>query len=336
MQVTPHVWVAGTPRDRECRHRAPHDRSREYADCPCTTPGRQRKHDRKRNAVRNHRAGIPGWPHRAHGSRPPHPPRPHLAERYFADYVVDYVVGQLYAQAEIDPRVRWTFRADAKISATPLLHNGTVYVTSWDQRIYALDTETGRERWRFKTGNAITTTPAAHGERVFVASRDGILYALDRGSGKELWRMQTGAWFDSSPVAGAWANRWGDETEAPQRLFVGCHDRALYAVDPATGGVCWRFPMWNWVLSRPAVANYAVFCASLDGAIYALDARCGGMLWSYRIDLGVGELAKHARFRVAYGALACERPAARPHANVKAVDIAIPEAHRLRVGVARE
>ncbi|MBI4559933.1 MAG: PQQ-binding-like beta-propeller repeat protein [Candidatus Hydrogenedentes bacterium] len=198
-----------------------------------------------------------------------------------------------------DVQVRWTFQAEAKISGSPVVHEDKVIFGSWDHHIYALDTKTGNKIWSYETGNAVAASPAIHHDTVYIGSHDGNLYALDVHTGELRWKSTAagisstvnGPWIDCTAAVGAWTNPWGDEKEAPHRLFVGAHDREMHALDLKDGHEIWAFPTFNWILSRPAVANYRVYFGSLDGHIYCVDGRCGALHWSYR----AGQHLKYAR-----------------------------------------
>jgi len=210
-----------------------------------------------------------------------------------------------------DRRVHWTFQAKAKISASPVVDEDSVYFGSWDQHVYALDKHTGKLRWQFETGNAVTTVPAIDEKVLYVGSRDGYLYALEAADGRLKWKVPAstgkitastnGAWVDCSPTIGTYTCGPTLESPPPKRLFLGCHNRDLHAFDLSNGEEQWRFPTFNWILSQPVVDNYIVYFGSIDGSIYALDARCGALVWSYR----VGKYLNYAPSIVS-GSIACE------------------------------
>ncbi len=56
--------------------------------------------------------------------------------------------------------------------------DGTVYVGSNDQSVYALNPQQGYPLWSYQTTGPITTTPAIDGDMLFVGSKDGKLYAV--------------------------------------------------------------------------------------------------------------------------------------------------------------
>lgn len=74
---------------------------------------------------------------------------------------------------------KWVFEVGyMKTNVSPAVVNGTVYVGSVDNRVYALDAATGRQHWAFKTGDWVGSSPAVVDGTVYVGSSDGKLYAL--------------------------------------------------------------------------------------------------------------------------------------------------------------
>jgi outer membrane protein assembly factor BamB len=56
--------------------------------------------------------------------------------------------------------------------------DGTVYVGSWDHKVYALNAANGHLAWTYTTGDEVQASPAvAHGT-VYVGSWDDSIYAL--------------------------------------------------------------------------------------------------------------------------------------------------------------
>ena len=56
---------------------------------------------------------------------------------------------------------------------------GTVYIGSFDHKVYALDAATGHLRWAYTTGNIVISSPAVAGGTVYIGSEDHKVYALD-------------------------------------------------------------------------------------------------------------------------------------------------------------
>jgi quinohemoprotein ethanol dehydrogenase len=88
------------------------------------------------------------------------------------------------------------------IESTPLVVDGTLYVTTSWSMVYALDARNGAEIWhynpevpkiwaRYACCDAVNRGVAAWGDKVFVGTLDGYLVALDRKTGKVAWRVNT-------------------------------------------------------------------------------------------------------------------------------------------------
>ena len=86
--------------------------------------------------------------------------------------------------------------------ATPLVIDGTIYITTAWSKVKAYDAVTGRLRWQYDPkvpGEAgiraccdvVNRGLAAWGQRLFLGTLDGRLIALDRDSGKPVWSTLT-------------------------------------------------------------------------------------------------------------------------------------------------
>lgn len=71
--------------------------------------------------------------------------------------------------------------------------SGLVYFgSSVDNRIYALDENSGQVRWTFFTGGPVRYAPTVAKDRVFAGSDDGHVYCLGAQDGKLLWKFRPG------------------------------------------------------------------------------------------------------------------------------------------------
>lgn len=71
----------------------------------------------------------------------------------------------------------------AFFSAGPLVHGQTVYVTSLNHRVYALDAVTGALRWEHTLPSGSAAAPCWAKGWLLVGANDGCLYALDAETG---------------------------------------------------------------------------------------------------------------------------------------------------------
>lgn len=82
--------------------------------------------------------------------------------------------------------------------ATPLMHDGTLYISTAWSMVKAFDAKTGQLKWAYDPEvpretliraccDAVNRGVALYGDKVFVGTLDGRLVALDRKTGKVVW-----------------------------------------------------------------------------------------------------------------------------------------------------
>ena len=161
----------------------------------------------------------------------------------------------------------------------PTVAYGMVYAGSDDNRVYALDAETGELLWSFETQDVIRSSPTVTDGAVYVGSNDNHVYALDRETGELLWRYDTGDWVQYSPPV-------RDGVVYVAAMSEG--DRRIHALDEASGDVLWvaetSYPFDDEL--APAVENGKVYAPSGSGELHVLDASTGELLWSRDIGMG--------------------------------------------------
>ncbi|MBK8002795.1 MAG: PQQ-binding-like beta-propeller repeat protein [Gemmatimonadetes bacterium] len=159
--------------------------------------------------------------------------------------------------------------------SSPTVVDGTVYIGSGDQHVYALDAATGTLRWRVRTGDVVHASPAVVDGTVYIGSWDRYLYALDARTGREQWRYATGIdTVDYNQVGIA-----SSAAVADGIVFVGARDGHFHAVDAATGQARWTHDNHGgWTIGSPAVLDGVVYFATSDGRRFkGLDARTGAV-----------------------------------------------------------
>jgi quinoprotein glucose dehydrogenase len=181
-------------------------------------------------------------------------------------------------------QVAWTYRTGdtthtrqpTKFEATPLMVDGTLYLSTPFGRVIALDPTTGREQWTFDPHT-------------------------DRGMNWGDWANRgVSTWLDAKAPAGSACRR---------RVFVGTIDARIFAIDARTGAPCRGFgesgvislkrglrnaPAYKEeyeLTSPPAVINGLIVTGSAvadnnrtnaaSGEVRAFDARTGAQRWSW-------------------------------------------------------
>jgi outer membrane protein assembly factor BamB len=209
-----------------------------------------------------------------------------------------------------DGTVKWRFRANSKIYATPAVDDdGTVYVGSQDDRFYAVASD-GRMRWSYRTRADNDGSPAIGDDgTIYFGSDDKRVYAVTR-DGALRWatdvdgyvRGAIGLGIDGSVLAGVFGPRprvikldaatgdpiWafpvtvadsaevgissGPLVDADGTIFIGAHDDFLYALAPG-GDLRWIFETEGDVDSAPVLGDDGtLYFGSDDGRLYALRA----------------------------------------------------------------
>lgn len=149
--------------------------------------------------------------------------------------------------------------------------DGTIYIGSWDARLYALDPD-GSLKWSYKTGQAVSSSPAVSSDgTIYFGSEDGNIYALDP-DGSLKWSYQSDNYVFSSPVI-----------DADGTVYIGSHDGNIYALNP-DGSLKWSYPTGSYVLSSPAIgADGIVYVGGTgDNKVYALDPEDGSLILSFQ------------------------------------------------------
>lgn len=71
--------------------------------------------------------------------------------------------------------------------ATMLVDNGSIFVPSTDQSMYAFDLVEGKRLWRKRTSDPILIQPVMHDGVLYASIADDGLVAFDAGSGQQIW-----------------------------------------------------------------------------------------------------------------------------------------------------
>jgi len=167
----------------------------------------------------------------------------------------------------------WKYKTEGPITSSPKIDKKSVYVGSWDGRLYAIDSETGKKKWTYQTGWGIDTTPEIKDGKVYFGSADNNFYALNAENGKLEWCYTCkGAIHSSAEVYGEY-------------VYFGSDDGRLYALDKKTGNPEWAFSpgytveendvnnyITTPITSDPVVKNGFVYI-DVKGTSYVLDAQ---------------------------------------------------------------
>jgi alcohol dehydrogenase (cytochrome c) len=171
-------------------------------------------------------------------------------------------------------RVAWSLALPpGPNEATPLVHDGVIFVHSFNDNVQALDAATGDELWHYSRpvppGGAATVQRniALYGDKVYFATSDVHVVALDMKSGKVVWDQPVG---DSKGTRIS-----GGPLVAKGRVMQGTLGREpggqhIVGLDSETGRVLWRFN----TIAQPG----APYGNSWNGL--PVEKRNGGSVWT--------------------------------------------------------
>ena len=247
-------------------------------------------------------------------------------------YVGD-LSGIFHAVNVRDGSKAWTFKTGGEIKSSPVITGGMVLIGSYDTHLYALDAKTGKLRWKLKTDGPVHATPSVVSGTIYFGGCDERFRAVRAADGKVLFEVPLDSNTGSSAViegTRAYPGTFNNEVVAidlvakkivwryrdPDREFpyysspafasgrviVGGRDKAIHAIDAATGKAAWKLVTRARVDSSPAVAGGRVFVGSSDGKLYVLDAQTGAKKWEYVVGDALTASPAIAAGRVVIGA----------------------------------
>ena len=179
----------------------------------------------------------------------------------------------MYALDAGDGGLLWKFATHGGVVTQPVIVDGVLVFGSEDQIVYAVDWKHGRIVWTHTTQGPVRCSPAFAEGIVFIGSDDGRLYALQGNTGRVRWRFDAEMMIRSRPLV------------ADGRLYFGTEGGEVYSLD-MQGKVIWRFRAKRAVTASPAWGDQVVYVPSVDGMLYALDAEAGWVLWRFRMGRG--------------------------------------------------
>lgn len=195
--------------------------------------------------------------------------------------------GKCNALSLSDGKVLWTNNMiDGFVETIPLIYRGMLIFGTWNNHLYALDTETGAMKWDWNNGytnrmlSPAACVPVASGDRVFVVAPDRKMACLDVMTGELIWHSDLGgiAVRESMGIS-------ADGTIIYAKTMNGL----LIGVDALApdGRVIFKSDFNIGYDIAPGVITEkegVIFIPSDKGIIHAASAKDGSLLWSHRIS----------------------------------------------------
>jgi PKD repeat protein/outer membrane protein assembly factor BamB len=201
----------------------------------------------------------------------------------------------------------WTFFTGEDVFSSPVVANDTVYFGGDEDKIYALNADTGTQIWNFTTTGASWSSPAVTNGIIYYGGLSKF-YALNATTGDFLWDFSSGQ-VESSPAVAdgivyfgsnnhkvyalfadngtqVWSFSTGEAVQSSPAVvqnvvYIGSYDSKIYALNAVTGTKIWEFNTGSPIQSSPAVTNGIVYIGSWNGKIHAINADSGSEIWNF-------------------------------------------------------
>lgn len=164
----------------------------------------------------------------------------------------------------------WKFATNDIIRASPSFgSDGTIYVCSGDQNVYALNAS-GNLKWKFLTGTPISSSPAIGADgTIYIGA--GNLYAITP-TGEKKWIL-SGITFDT----------WSDPVISPDgTIYVAGGAGVCFGID-ASGSIKWTYKAGGGCFSSPVIGANGIIYFSCVGTLFAIDT-VGNLKWAYQAN----------------------------------------------------
>ena len=198
------------------------------------------------------------------------------------ELVIASTDGHVYRANQRNGRATWTSEYPGKsVVAAPAVGGGRVFVTSIDNRITALEWDTGDRIWDKKRPHAseFTVTGQAgaviSGDDVITGFSDGQLIAFAAEDGATVWSADLAAGktefvdIDTTPIL------------VGNLVIASSYRQGLYGIDAASGTVSWLLK--GEAYGTPAELEGTLYVPQASGRILAVNAADGAVRWVARV-----------------------------------------------------
>lgn len=159
----------------------------------------------------------------------------------------------------------------------PDVYTSSIFISSNNRIVYALDKETGKRKWEFQVDGEVHATPVLFKGGLFIGTTQGTLYKLDPQYGKVVAKRTLYSPILATPIG------------INDRLIVPVQNDTVYAFNPddINADPIWKKAVGDQISSSPAIHTIAgrsetgLFIAGTSNKVYALNLDDGSILWTY-------------------------------------------------------
>ena len=164
------------------------------------------------------------------------------------------------------------------LKLTPSVYNNTIYTSSFDGYITAVDAKNGRQKWSINTKLQLSSPVAVNANTVIAGSLRGELIAVSTKNGKILWASSLPSSLFSKPTIKA------------NVVYVQTHDGSVSAYDISDGKQIWseKIPTPDLMLignSSPVAYKDLILVGTSSGSLWGFKLATGEKLWDNPVAL---------------------------------------------------
>jgi eukaryotic-like serine/threonine-protein kinase len=148
------------------------------------------------------------------------------------------------------------FATGDRVWGTGITDDRTLYIGSYDKKLYALNLADGTEEWHYTTGGSITNQPILKNGILYFGSFDRYFYAIDTETHNLVWK--------SSEQAKLWY--WANPVMADKVIFAPNMDGKVYSFNISDGSKASDpVDLKNAIASTPVLAGNKLIVATENG-----------------------------------------------------------------------
>lgn len=187
-----------------------------------------------------------------------------------------------FVQAE---NVNWTFATEGKIHSTTAIENGIAYIGSDDQKLYAINVETGAQLWSYKTEYAVKSIPLVLGNSIYITAGSS-LHRISKDNGAAIKIYNSEAVLSGTPKSfiDEWDYHTSSAFEYNGKIFFGDQFGNIQIYDTVSneGAVYYTTDQGAAIRTTVNVVDSVMYFGDWDGMAYALDMKTKELKWEYK------------------------------------------------------
>lgn len=189
-----------------------------------------------------------------------------------------------------DGTEKWVFPTGGDVNGSPVIgSDGTIYVNSTDDFLYAINPADGTEIWKYEYGSWSGTALAIDAaDNIYLAgeadAETGVIVSVT-SAGAERWKINTSAVSGSATGTGK-IDQGGPAIGPDGTVYVGTKGPELLALDPASGSIRWSYTKAEFagIGSTPAVDKNGHVYFGDDSGIFTVLDKDGNL--KFELNLG--------------------------------------------------